>query len=242
MSQGSEKIGIARALAMLRKRVLASEPDAYLGNEDSLMAFVGTSRGTLRQIARVLEREGLIEVRRGASGGYYARHPDLDTIAATVSGYLHTLEVKSRDATLIASVLWVETLRRAAQEPVHTRQRIADEFMAKLATVAPEAPHERILEFELAYRQAIFELVGSRYVQLIFQINSTFAQGQLGLRQELTDAEHGEFVRCWRNAKLLELAAIANGDADLAANAAARGRSIWQERVSPPDPMDQLPR
>lgn len=230
MSQGTEKVGIARASAMLRQRVLESEANTYLGNEDSLMAFAGTSRGTLRQIARVLEREGLIEVRRGASGGYYARHPDLNTIAATVSGYLHTVDVKADDAMFIASILWVETIRKAAQEPAPNRQRITDKFLARLTAITPETPYAPILEFETTYRQAIFELVGSRYVQLIFQINIAFATSQNRPQRELTDVQHQEFVRIWRNAKLLEIAAMSNGDAELAASAAARSRSVWRDR------------
>jgi DNA-binding FadR family transcriptional regulator len=232
MTESNPRPGISHAMGGLRAHILKGEAGAFLGNEDALMALLGTSRGTVRQIARILEREGLLQVRRGATGGYYAAKPDLGAIEAAVSGYLHTLDVKSDDATMIASVLWIETMRKAAQAPPDERQGIADKFTARLTGLKPETSFDAILDFEFDYRDAIFELVGSRYVQLIFQINATFAHDTYNARPELSEAEHLEFVRAWRNAKHLELAAMAIGDPDLAATAAGRARGIWHGRFA----------
>ena len=72
----------------------------------------------------------------------------------------------------------------------------------------------------------------SGYIKLIFDINLEFAS------RNLTFAEAGgenvsdpEFVREWRQAKLLELGAIVLGSRELAAVAARYSRKVWQHKV-----------
>ena len=54
---------IELAAAGLRAAVLALPDGALLGGEEVLQRQLGISRPTLRQAARVLEREGLLRVR-----------------------------------------------------------------------------------------------------------------------------------------------------------------------------------
>lgn len=234
MTEGMERAGLAQATARLRARILTVESGVFLGKEDALLAFLETSRATLRQIARILEREGLLEVRRGINGGYYASRPGLETIENVVSGYLHALDVQPDDATMIASVLWIETLRKAAGAPVESRQPVADTFAARLAGLRPDASFPDVLEYEEAFRGAIFDLIGSKYVQLIFQINARFAQMRFDADFVGADASQAEFLRDWRNARYLEIATIASGDPEMAAVAATRARGIWQRRFAFP--------
>jgi DNA-binding FadR family transcriptional regulator len=67
----------------LRRQIVRgelSEGDA-LPSEAELMAQFGVSRPTLREAFRVLESEGLINVRRGAHGGARVQIPNGDTAA-----------------------------------------------------------------------------------------------------------------------------------------------------------------
>ena len=67
----------------LRRRIVRgelSEGDA-LPSEAALMSQFGVSRPTLREAFRVLESEGLINVRRGAHGGARVQIPNGDTAA-----------------------------------------------------------------------------------------------------------------------------------------------------------------
>jgi DNA-binding GntR family transcriptional regulator len=235
MGDGLRNPGCERAAAVLRERILAMPADTRLGSEERLLDDLGVSRSTLRQVARILEGEGLLKVRRGKNGGYFAARPDLSTVQAAVSGYLRTLGVPSHDATMIASVLWVETIRRAAGVDHGARVRLAEDFRARLTDLSPHATFNEVLAIEQAFRSAIFDLVDSRYVQLIFQINSAFAVGNFrpGSDEDGTSRQE-EFVNAWRTARLLELATLEGGDGDLAALAARRSREIWNERVGLP--------
>jgi GntR family transcriptional repressor for pyruvate dehydrogenase complex len=104
---------IDAAASQLRSIVLSADEGALLGSEETLISRLGVSRATVRQVARLLEREGLLRVRRGINGGYFAARPDLQTIETTVSAYLEMLHTEPEDVTSIASALWVEVLRRA---------------------------------------------------------------------------------------------------------------------------------
>ncbi len=71
----------------------AFEPGARLPSEEELIQQSGYSRATVRESLRVLEREGLVEIRRGAGGGLFVRRPDYASIARS----LHLLLQFNRD-------------------------------------------------------------------------------------------------------------------------------------------------
>jgi len=215
----------------LREIILAAKDGALLGSEEWLVSELRVSRSTLRQAARLLEREGLLRVRRGIKGGYFGARPNEKTIQTVMAAYLDTLDMKYEDVTAVASVLWVEVLRRAAALNDEGARRLAEHHREKLLEVGDDATFHDLVEVEQASREAIFDLVKSRYIQLIFHINEAFSVGRFP-RAAARDGtpQHCEFVRVWRDAKLLELSAIAQGDVELGVLAASRARSIWHRR------------
>ncbi len=231
MPRGTSSPTLEAVKAKLRDIVFAADNGALIGGEESLVAELGVSRSTLRQAARLLERQGLLRVRRGINGGYYASRPDQTTIENAVSAYLGTLDLKYEDVTAVASVLWVEVLRRAASINNAAARQLADHHSAKVREVSPDATFHEVVEVEMASREAIFELVQSRYIQLIFHINQAFSVGRFPPAAERDGTpQHLQFVSAWREAKLLELRSIAQGDVELAMMAARNIRNIWHHR------------
>ena len=93
----------------LRRQIIRGElPEgAALPSEAALMTQFGVSRPTLREAFRVLESEGLINVRRGAHGGARVQIPNGEA-AARYAG----LVLEFRGATKrLGSVLDAEVLR-----------------------------------------------------------------------------------------------------------------------------------
>jgi GntR family transcriptional repressor for pyruvate dehydrogenase complex len=86
----AEEPAAALALAgVLRERILEHTRDgAHLGSEDQLVSQYRISRPTLRQAMRVLQAEGLVKVRRGNSGGYFAATPSVEVVTRSASGLL----------------------------------------------------------------------------------------------------------------------------------------------------------
>jgi GntR family transcriptional repressor for pyruvate dehydrogenase complex len=226
------KSTIDAAASQLRSIALAAEEGVLLGSEETLIAQLGVSRTTVRQVARLLEREGLLRVRRGINGGYFAARPDIRTIETTVSAYLEMLHTEAADVTAIASILWVEVLRRAARVGTQESKALAEEYLHKVRALRLDASFHDVLRIEQASRKAIFDLVKSPYIELIFQINTAFAQRRFAPPSERDDTDsHREFVRAWRSAKLLEFESIADSDPELAMMAARHGRNLWHRRI-----------
>lgn len=235
VAAGQPRSTIEAAAAEFRALSLHAEPGALLGSEDSLVRTLGVSRATVRQAARLLEREGLLLVRRGASGGYFAARPDVAAIEQAVSAYLTTLDMDAQDVTTVASVLWVEVLRKASGLRTPAARAMAAALRQRVEALRPDAPFSDILRLEQDSRAAIFDLVRARYIELIFQINAAFAQRRYAAPATMDPQEHRAFVHAWRNAKLMELEAISDGDPELGVMAARHIRTLWDRRVWPDD-------
>lgn len=230
--ESGSRTGLHSAAQDLRRIVLEAEDGALIGSEDALVARLGCSRGTVRQLARLLEREGLLRVKRGPNGGYFGSRPNARTIEASVSAYLETLDMDPEDVTRLASVLWIEVIRKASRADRATVQDLVQRFLPKVAAVETDADFARILELELEWRAAIFELTRSGYIELIFEINSAFARRKFpGAAEEVGAAEHSEFVRAWRESTMLEMTGIRSGDSDLALIGAQYSRKVWHGRM-----------
>ncbi len=235
---------VAAAAARLRAMSLAGEPGTILGSEDTLVTTLGGARATVRQAARLLEREGLLKVRRGMNGGYFAARPNVGTIETAVSAYLDTLDMDVEDVGVISSLLWVEMLRRAAGLGTDAARATAESFRERVMSVRPDTPFARISLVEDEWRNAIFELTQARYIELIIQINYAFSQRRFAVSENVDPEAHQIFVRAWRNAKLMEIEAIAAGDPELGALAARHMCRLWHQRIwgTPDVPPDQRTR
>jgi GntR family transcriptional regulator, transcriptional repressor for pyruvate dehydrogenase complex len=223
---------IERAARALREVVLDTEPGELIGSEDALVARLGASRSTVRQVARILEREGFLMVRRGIRGGYFSARPDALTIEASVSSYLDAQHVDSHHVTTVASLLWVEAMRMAAQADRDEALALTERLIPTIKAVKDKTGFDRIRELELQIQAQIFELSRAIYIKLIFDINMAFSRRRFSARVDDNDSDsHVRFVRAWRDAKLLELSAIAQGDAELAGMAGQHSRRIWHKRI-----------
>jgi GntR family transcriptional regulator, transcriptional repressor for pyruvate dehydrogenase complex len=224
--------GLKAAAARMRELSLATEPGELLGGEEALIGQLGFSRSTIRQAARLLEREGLLRVRRGPSGGYFAARPDAISIAETVASYLQTIELDGGDINLIASALYVEVVRKAAGRIDDEGKLSTQALRSRVLAVKPTATFTQVHALEKECRDATFVMANSHYVELIFNINTAFAHRAMttGGRFDQGPAHLG-FVQTWRTAKALELSAICDGDPELAALAARHLRKVWDERI-----------
>jgi DNA-binding FadR family transcriptional regulator len=229
--KGTAKIDVG--VGVLRNMALDAESGALLGSEEALTAKLGISRATLRQAARLLEREGVLRVRRGISGGYFAARPSFNSVEYAFGAYLESLDVAVEDLTMVASLLWVEVVRKAAAAKTQDAKALAEHLLGKVHALRLDASWADVLEFDQYCRTAMFKLIKSRYVELIFNVNIAFGHRRGFRRASDRDGtrEHLEFVRAWREATMMELRAITEGDQELAVMAARYMRDLWHRRV-----------
>jgi DNA-binding GntR family transcriptional regulator len=233
MRKSSARSNVPEAVSQLRAESLARENGAFLGNEEALERLLGASKPTVRQAARVVEREGLLRVRRGNAGGYFCARPDAGFIEATVASYLEVLQANSEDLTRVATALWVETVRQAAALSGDRVNKLVVRFLRELDRLPKDAGFSQVQELEHRIRAGFFELVASPYVELIFNINANFARRRFATSPAADNGtpRHLFFVAEWRRATRLQLDAIAAGDVEIAVLAANRARAAMHDRI-----------
>lgn len=112
--------------ADFRSRIAAGElaEGQLLPVESALVDELGVSKAVVREALRILETEGLVEVRRGLGGGPRVRHPSVTEVAKGMGVYLQIGDVLVTD-------VW------------ETRDRIVGAAVERLAA-ADEAAHETL--------------------------------------------------------------------------------------------------
>ncbi|TCM14599.1 DNA-binding FadR family transcriptional regulator [Novosphingobium sp. PhB165] len=232
MDKRKSRTALDTAADKLREIVLAREPGTYIGREEALISELGFARATVRQAARLVEREGFLAVRRGNAGGYFASRPDSKTIESIVSMYLSMMEVPPEDVTVIATALWVEAMRKAAHAPHNVIVEKTATLVERTRAVADDAGFDEVRELERATQDIVFELADSAYIKLIFDINVAFSRRTYqGPAADDVSPEHRRFVQSWRNARLMEFGALIQGDPELAAIASQYSRKVWARRI-----------
>lgn len=235
MSKVASRSNVGEIASRLRSLVLARSDGDFLGNEEVLERELAASKPTIRQAARMLEREGLLRVRRGNAGGYFAARPDAGFIEATVASYLEVLHARPQDLTRVASALWVETARQAAATKGSETDALVRKFRRAIARMSDKASFSDVQRIEQDLRDAVFVLVDSPYVELIFNINANFARRKFEESPAASDdtERHRTFVTKWRNSAKMLIAAIEDGDSEIAAIGARRGRQLFHSRLWP---------
>lgn len=82
------------AQRLLDKIITANlKPGSNFGTEADLLAQFDVSRPTLRESLRILEAQGVLELRPGPKGGIIVRKPGMDVLAHSFSVYLRLHDV-----------------------------------------------------------------------------------------------------------------------------------------------------
>ena len=125
--------------------------------EDELTAQFGIARTTLREGLRILESQGLLEIRRGRTGGPVVTMPEIDSLAEGLAVTLQLRGTTVGDLDVARQLIEPRLAGRLAQ--AHTAADIAALRIAadraapppKRPTVRPSAPaavgiHETLIE------------------------------------------------------------------------------------------------
>jgi DNA-binding GntR family transcriptional regulator len=217
----------------LREITLGADEGTFIGSEDDLVQRLKVSRVTVRQAARLLEREGVLRVRRGINGGYFASRPSVQMVETVVSAYLNPLGLDTRHTGGVATALWMETLRQAAGVDRDRAKQTAAGLGKVLDRVSGDADMREIGRLEQEIRETIFDLIDGAYIRVFFGINTAFSRQQVEAQLANTpvvEISREGFVDRWKKAKAMELEAIAEGDEMLAMMTALHSRKVWLSR------------
>jgi GntR family transcriptional regulator, transcriptional repressor for pyruvate dehydrogenase complex len=132
-------------------------PGDRLSNERSLCRVFGVSRATLREGLRVLEALGVIEIRRGAAGGIFAREPQGDHVGAALEALLRFRGATAQELSEFRVSFEGETARWAAQRAEADDVARLEELAARFTELACEerVPWSVLVELDIAFHEAL---------------------------------------------------------------------------------------
>lgn len=153
------------------RRVVVCEgkPGDYLMAERLLIERFGVSRPTLREALRILESEGLLDIRRGIKGGATIREPSIEDLALRIGAFLQIRHATYEDLFLVRKIIEPAAARLAAERvgrdgDDEALERCLEREQQAIADPAAE-PHQS--EAIGSFHEAVLELGGSTTLAVV---------------------------------------------------------------------------
>lgn len=126
-------------------------PGEKLPSSDELMEQFGVSRATLREALRALEYLGLIEIRKGAKGGIYAKEVDMKVSQESLINFFHFKKVSVEHLSEVRKILEPYAAQIAAtaisEDGIRQLKEINDRCEAALSGAPDEEINENLVNF-----------------------------------------------------------------------------------------------
>lgn len=193
----------------MRDMVFAVEPGVQIGALPELAKAFGVGIITVQQAARVLEHEGLLNVRRGPSGGYYSARPDEGALQRMIAAYLRTHPTSYEEALDITSLLFNELVAAAAERGDQSGYAALRSFV--LAMERCETLDE-IGALESMFQDVLFGMVDCPLLELLTRVMLHFSVAH-DHRATLAEAVTSEQ---WKDGRRRIVDAILRRDTELA--------------------------
>lgn len=201
---------VQETAAKLRDLVFAREPEALIGSLPELARLLGVGIVTVQQAARILEHEGLLDVRRGPGGGYYGQRPDEAALERSLAAYLRMHPSSYGEMLDITTLLFRELVAAAAacdDEAFRTGLR------ACVGRIDACASEDEMAAVETQFQDQLFRMVNRPFFQLITHIALSMAVSEFGHSGGLA-INFG--LERWRESRRVIIDAILRRDPELA--------------------------
>jgi DNA-binding FadR family transcriptional regulator len=210
--KAGEKRDVVRTTAeKMRSRIFSEAEGRQIGSLPELAKEFGVGIVTVQQAARVLEHEGILEVKRGPGGGYYGRRPGLGDIERILRAYLRSEPASRREVLDITSLLF----NRLCVIAAHSEDEAG---RAKLRHVGKKielcSDNAEIGPLETELQDTLFEMVDQPLFKLLTHV-------ALGTAHDAGPDRLFGFER-WQAGRLRIIRAILQKDPGLAAFEADR--------------------
>lgn len=154
----------------LRRLVVCEgKPGDYLMAERLLIEQFGVSRPTLREALRILESEGLLDIRRGIKGGATIREPAIEDLAVRIGTFLQMRHTTYEDLFLVRKVIEPAAARLAAERVGGTGEAVILEpyLEREKQAIADPASEPHQSEAIGSFHDAVLELAGSTTLAVV---------------------------------------------------------------------------
>jgi GntR family transcriptional repressor for pyruvate dehydrogenase complex len=204
MTKQIERIILARRL----------KPGGKLPSERELQVKYGVGRGTVREALRSLQQQGLIEIKKGARGGAFAKEIDSEGVSETLAALIRHRRVSVGHLAEFREVIEPTTAafaaERATAEDIEKLKKLLEE--GKPLAESEKGNHQKFYAWELNMHNELGRISGnplfewiSRTQYLNLQPFSSLLYGDKALHLEALEdweniieaIEKGEVMRVY---------------------------------------------
>lgn len=171
---GGRRNLVANAVDRLRDLIFAAEPETMIGSLPELARALGVGIVTVQQAARILEHEGLLDVRRGPGGGYYGMRPDAAALERSLAAYMRSQPASWQEALDMTSLLFNELCAAAAA--CKDAALLAE--LRRFARSLPETSEAALADRELVFQDLLFRMVDRPLFELLTRVTLRFSSSQ----------------------------------------------------------------
>lgn len=171
-AEGKRRQLVPATTERLRELIFAQEPGTQIGSLPELARLCGVGIVTVQQAARILEHEGLLEVRRGPGGGYYGKRPDAAVLERSLAAYMRTQPASWEEAIDMTSLLFNELVAAAAG---CSDRQMQNELRAFAIRVGRCDSVEEMVELEQEFQDLLFRMVNRPLFELLTRVTLRFA-------------------------------------------------------------------
>lgn len=200
---------VQQSAERLRDLLFAVPSGTRLGALPELARKLGVGIVTVQQAARILEHEGLLEVKRGPGGGYYGTRPDDAALERAITAYMRVHPTSFDEAADITSLLFNELVPAAAG---CRDERLRAALRAHGETIEMRNSEEERGAFELALQDLLFEMVDRPLFEALTRVTLRVAETR---SEPLIDQSRAGVIE-WKAGRRRIIAAILAQDAELA--------------------------
>lgn len=214
----------AKATEQLRAIILAQPPQTQIGALPDIAKLLGVGIATVQQVARVLEHEGLLEVRRGPGGGYFGTRPDVAALERSVAAYLRVRGSDAYEALEMMTLLDCELMPAAAtcDDPA-LHQALA--MLAQRVEQCADGGARLLFEDDL--HDILFRMVDRPLIELLARVSMRYYRS--APIAPIFDGAEG--FAAWRQWRSGIIDAIVRRDPELARFEAERHRRSLLQRL-----------
>jgi DNA-binding FadR family transcriptional regulator len=169
----------------LRRKIVTGEyqPGELLPPETTLMANFDVARTTIRDAFRVLETEGLLEVRRGGGGGGRVQAPGVGMVASYAALLLQHKGTRVHDVHVARALIEAPMAGMLADR--HSEPGLVDALRRALDDEAAAENELALTQAEGRFHRLVVDLAGNRVLAMLSAIaNRLIAQQIERLQQD----------------------------------------------------------
>lgn len=200
---------VQQSAERLRDMLFAVPSGTRLGALPELARKLGVGIVTVQQAARILEHEGLLEVRRGPGGGYYGTRPDDAALERAITAYMRVHPTSFDEAADMTSLLFNELVPAAA---ACRDEALRQALRALGETIEFQNNDLQRGGFEAAFQDLLFEMVDRPLFAALTKVTLRFATTR---GASLIDNSRAGIAE-WKAGRRRIIAAILAQDTELA--------------------------